>query len=303
MGDRTAWILGNSNYKKLTRSNQLTSVAIESIDGNLRSRLAVGGEAVWILGEAHGIHGILRIDPSTGRCIANVLLKKHKGEDSLAFGEGALWVLDKYDGTLTKIDPSNNQITGTVELGKMFWQNVKAVDGSVWAMGEEKSVVKRIEPNSSKIVDDFSIGANQHNGMFSLNMGMFVFSVGEGFLWVADDKFQQGKYTLSRVNPNTHESSTKLQVDGSHGASVFWNGSGWLSTVGYHLYGHFITKFDPSTNRIEAKVPLPIEHGSTTFSDRGSLPPLLLADEDSLWAFSKGSNAYSRLLIRRIQRK
>lgn len=304
VGDGTAWILSEHQLLKVDPSNnQLTPVAIENVKGNLHSGFAVGGQGVWILGEAHDIHGIHRIDPSTGKCIANILLKKHKGEDSVVYGEGALWVLNKYDGTLTKIDPTSNQITGTVELGKMFWQNVKAADGSVWAMGEEKSIIKRIDPSSSKIVDEFSIGPNQHNGIFSLNMGMFVFSAGEGFLWVADDKFQQGKYSLSRVDPKTHESSAKLQMDGSHGAPVFWNGSAWVSTAGYHLYGHFITKLDPTTNRTVAKILLPVERGSTTFSNRGTTPPVLLADEDSLWAFSEGSTAYSRLLVRRIQRK
>jgi len=108
---------------------------------------------------------------------------------------------------------------------------------------------------------------------------------------------------LSRFDPKTHERISKLEIDDSKNAPVFWNGYGWLSTAGYHLSGNFITKIDPRTNHVAGQILLPTEHGKTTFSDRGSMPAVLLAGEDSLWSLSEGSSRFSGLLIRRIQLK
>src|SRR5437763_17151880 len=54
VGGGTAWILGKHELLRVDPGkNQLTPVIIEIVEGNLRSRLSVGGDAVWILGDAH----------------------------------------------------------------------------------------------------------------------------------------------------------------------------------------------------------------------------------------------------------
>jgi DNA-binding beta-propeller fold protein YncE len=305
VGDGTAWLLTKDELLKVNpKDNRLVSVPVEQIKRYLYGQpvMKVGGGSIWVFGNAHNVGGIHRIDPATGNCVAAIRLDKRKGETSLAYGMGALWVLNQFDGTLLRINPDTNKIAATIQVGKGFWDPVQVGDGAVWVMGLESGLVKRVDPQLNQIVDEFSIGPKQHNGVFSLKTGMYGFSVGEGSLWVVDLKTglrDYGKYTLFRINLKTHELVATIMVEDSIGPPVFWNGSVWVSTLGSSTRGHLVTEIDPATNKVLGTLFLP----RTTAGGQGASPAVVLAGDDSLWAFSEGSWAYSHLLIRRIELK
>jgi virginiamycin B lyase len=307
IGDGTAWFQGNHLYKVDPRNNQLTSVPIEQLKtvGYAEGGFAVGGGSVWRFGKAHDVEGVHRVDPGTGKCIATIALKPRKGMNSLTYGEGSLWVLNRHDGNLVRIDPATNQVSVTIELGKGFWLDLKISDGAVWAMGEESGIVKRVDPQSNKVVDEFTVGSPQKNGIFTIPFvgGSYYFSFGDRMLWVVDSKDTSSGYkcVLSRIDPKTHERIAQIEIDDSNGTPVFWHGYVWLATARDNAAGHVITKINPKTNRVVGQVVLPTWSGG--FVRRGSLaPPSLLADENSLWDFTpRYENA--PIIVRRIQAK
>jgi hypothetical protein len=309
IGDGTAWFLTKDVLTKVDpQNNQLTSVPMEQLQlGNWFLRaigggFAVGGGSVWRYGKGHGVEGVHRVDPGTGKCIATLALKPRKGMNSLTYGEGSLWVLNEHDGNLVRIDPGTNQVSATIELGKGFWLGLKIADGAVWAVGEENGIVKRLDPQSNKVVDEFSVGRPQKNGLFTMVLegGSYYFAVGDGTLWVADSQsMSTGKYVLSRIDPKTHERVAQIEIDDSQGAPAFWNGFGWVSMAsGNSRLGHFITKIDLKTNRAAGQIFLP---ASGRLFNRGASPAILLADENSLWSLSRGFNGDS--VVRRLQAK
>jgi DNA-binding beta-propeller fold protein YncE len=301
VGDGTAWLLTKDALLRVdVPTNRLTSVPVEDIERYVYGgpTMVVGVGSVWVFGKAHNVGGIHRIDPTTGHCIATIPLEKRKGETSLAYGMGALWVLNRYDGTLLRVDPKSNQATATIAVGRVFWNQIEIADGAVWVMGQESGLVKRIDPQSNKVVDEFSAGPPQHNGVFTAPFkgGNYSFSVGRGGLWVVDRKFN-GSATMWRIDPRTHERIASITVDRFADAPAFWNGFVWMST-----WPPAITKIDPQTNQPVGLILLP-SVGRTSFSPRGTEQPKLLSGDDSLWTFSEGATAFSGLLIRRIQLK
>ena len=305
VGEGTAWLLTKHELLKVDpKDNRLVSVPVEEIGRYVYGRpvMTVGGGSIWLFGNAHNVGGIHRIDPAAGNCVAAIRLEKRKGETSLAYGMGALWVLNQFDGTLLRINPDTNEIAATIQVGKGFWDPVQVGDGAVWVMGLENAVVKRVDPQLNQIVDEFSIGPKQHNGVFSLKTGMYALSDGEGSLWAVDLKTglrDYGKSTLFRINPKTHELVATIMVENSIGPPVFWNGSVWVSTLGSSARGHLVTEIDPATNKVLRSLFLPV----TTVGGQGSSPATLLAGDDSLWAFSSGAWRFSHVLIRRIEPK
>ena len=63
----------------------------------------------------------------------------------MAVGDGAVWVADESDGTLQRIDPSNGDITDTLDVPN-HPAAVAVGEGAVWVAIPEDSTVARIEP-------------------------------------------------------------------------------------------------------------------------------------------------------------
>jgi virginiamycin B lyase len=195
--------------------------------------------------------------------------------------------------TLARIDPASNQVSANIDLGKGYMQ-VKFGNASLWTMGSGSGTIKRVDPQLAKVVEEFSCGRGQDNGMLRgpIEGGLYFFTAVDGMLWVADNKrMSNGKYVLSRYDPNTHERLAKIEADDSNGPPVIWNGAVWLSSMGY------LTKVSVQTNHVASRVLLSAPDRGRAFA--GSL----LTDGDTLWAIDSGSWAYSRVIISRIQTK
>jgi streptogramin lyase len=96
-------------------------------------RLAVGEDAVWVVGE-HPHSGVWRIDPRTNRAVAHVAVPVRP--TWLTVGADAVWVTSRTPGhagpgALTRIDPGTNEVTATIELG-FSPQGVVVANGLVW---------------------------------------------------------------------------------------------------------------------------------------------------------------------------
>ena len=49
----------------------------------------------------------------------------------VAFGEGAVWVVNQLDRTVMRLDPESGDVVATIEIGNEP-QRVAAGEGSVW---------------------------------------------------------------------------------------------------------------------------------------------------------------------------
>jgi streptogramin lyase len=117
--------------------------------------LAAGQGALWVANHEDGT--LVRVDPATGRVAARIPLPETAGQrpHRVAVGEGAVWVTSASPrrdtaNLLWRVDPSSNQVTGTLDLGPTsaggIPNSVAAGNGAVWIGGATKGTSTRLEP-------------------------------------------------------------------------------------------------------------------------------------------------------------
>jgi YVTN family beta-propeller protein len=72
---------------------------------------------------------VSQIDPSTNRLLRT--LPVGDGPIGVAAGEGAVWVTNHREGTVTRIDPASGRVVATIEVGPNP-DHVAAGEGGVW---------------------------------------------------------------------------------------------------------------------------------------------------------------------------
>jgi virginiamycin B lyase len=133
-------------------SNRSTVVRIPRC---CNGELAAGEGTLWVANR--GDATLVRVDPTTGRVAARVLLPgtTEQRPHQVAVGDGAVWVTSASArrGTanlLWRVDPTSNQVTGTLDLGPTsaggMPNSVAAGNGAVWIGGMTKGSIVRLEP-------------------------------------------------------------------------------------------------------------------------------------------------------------
>jgi DNA-binding SARP family transcriptional activator len=136
-----------------------------------RRRLVAGGAllaiapAAWILERALSdgnapaavkavAPAVVAVDPQTNRVVAAI--PAGSAPSVLAAGEGAIWVGDARDGTVTRIDPSTRRVVSTIGIA------APAIDicaglGSIWIATGSFGTIVRIDPQIDRKVDEFEL--------------------------------------------------------------------------------------------------------------------------------------------------
>ncbi len=70
-----------------------------------------------------------RIDTATGSILAEVTVDDTT--TSIAVGEGAVWVGNEGDGTVSRIDPATNQVVAAIRIGQKGFMRLAAGEGRV----------------------------------------------------------------------------------------------------------------------------------------------------------------------------
>ena len=170
-------------------------------------QIAVGGGGVWLTEPITG--GLWRIDPRTNKVrprltgltprslaaapqgvwlanpdsdVQHVTARGRRGQrvpvtattlDDVAYGDGAVWALDRPDGTLWRIDPGPQPVSRTIPVG-VGASSVAYGAGSVWVANGLDGTVLRIDPASNQVVQTVPVGGVPRS-----------IAVGENAVWVA----------------------------------------------------------------------------------------------------------------------
>ena len=77
----------------------------------------------------------------------------------VAFGEGAVWVTNRTDGTVSRIDPETNAITSTVEVGAGPVA-LAAGEGAIWVANAGDGTVSRLAPDTADVEETIDVGGS-----------------------------------------------------------------------------------------------------------------------------------------------
>ena len=163
-----------------------------------RRRRAVGGERGVGDGDARSTRGP---KPSCPRS------RVGNGPSALAFGEGAVWVVNRHDGTLSRIDPATNAVSWSVGVGTDPTA-VAVGEGAVWVAGGEEGTVARVDPDGPSKAKRFETGSRPA-----------AIAVAGGSVWAAADAPQ-----------TAHRGGTlRVSLPYAPGAGIVLDPLHWLS--------------------------------------------------------------------------
>jgi YVTN family beta-propeller protein len=126
------------------------------------------------------------------------------GEDpiGIASGEGSLWVVNAGDGTVSRIDPTQNAVIATIEVGDVPLE-VVAGEGSVWVSNYLGGTVTRLDPSTGEVLADVETA-----------QGPQIMLEAGGELWVSCTDAD----VVQRIDPSTNEvggeTATPIAPDG-----------------------------------------------------------------------------------------
>ncbi len=173
-------------------------VAVEVRGGGTSARLHLGANSLGA------------IDPASGKLVSQTVVGN--GAQSIAVGEGATWVADTLDDTVSRVQSGGGRVAIPVNG---IPSGVTTGFGLVWVSDFSNRAVERISPGANKVVgSEIAVG----NGPASI-------AAGYGAVWVANTL----DGTVSRVSPAGGRTEM-FQVAGRPDGIAIGGGSVWVAS-------------------------------------------------------------------------
>jgi streptogramin lyase/predicted Ser/Thr protein kinase len=192
-----------------------------AVEGEAATWMAIGDASLWVTSHPAGAgcpegEGTSQVDLASGRVVRRVVTGRCPND--VAYGEGAAWVVNAGESTVTRIDPATgamdpfetghlagvamadlgsvwvtsdhddsvwrlNPVTGSpqaiISVGDLPWDLV-AHDGAVWVTTHAAGTLVRVDPETNKVVATIELG-QYANGVAAGPGGIWVTVVGKDF--------------------------------------------------------------------------------------------------------------------------
>jgi DNA-binding beta-propeller fold protein YncE len=200
---------------------------------------AAMANTLWVADRLGG--RVARIDAQSGAVLADIGVGRFPS--SIAVGEGAVWVANEGEGTLSRIDPATNLVAATYPIAEKNFLRITTHDGQVWAAACLDDAVRAIDPASGAITGEVAIDE------------CWNIASGGGSIWVP-----VGERTIVRVDPKLLIAIPTVFVRSGPAEIVEGFGSMWVTNVN----ARSISRFDPITREVTANIETGLDriHGS-----------------------------------------
>jgi YVTN family beta-propeller protein len=175
---RWAWVASGRDLKRIdlvTLVRAGTSELPLQHDDELQGEVfvtdvATGDGSVWIAGDALN-PTLWRVDPNGKRRTITIALPF--GPDALTVADGAVWVANQIDDSVTRLDAASGRVGPTIAVGREPVA-LAAGGGAVWVANRLDGTVSRIDARTNRVTDTIAVGDAVEDVV-----------VGAGAVWVA----------------------------------------------------------------------------------------------------------------------
>jgi len=191
------------------------------------------------------------LDPESGEVTGTVVgLEESPG--SVASSGDAVWVTNPDVGTVTRIDPDEQEVRDSITVGENPTGIAVGFD-AVWVVNSGERSVSRISPQTNEVVGE----------AIEVGNGPADIAAGEGAVWVTN-RFDG---TISRIDPETNEVVKEIRVGLDPRGIVVGFGSVWVALTGSNQ----VVRIDPTTNDVTQPIGV------------GNAPGSLAVSPDAVW--------------------
>jgi YVTN family beta-propeller protein len=165
----------------VVRIDPRTRKALRKVDdgGGFEPGVAIGSDgSIWVGTDTD--NAVRRFDPR-GALIATIPVGT--GPTNLVVGAGAVWVANRLEDTVTRIDPATNSVDTNIRVGD-HPLGIAVAHGAVWVANSRDGTIQKIDPAKNRVVRTLEVG-NAPTGI----------TFNHGLLWVtvAADPFSTSK--------------------------------------------------------------------------------------------------------------
>ena len=173
--------------------------------------LAASPGFLWVANRGGGT--VSRVDVATGQTTTTQV---PPGPNSIAIGEGGVWVTSGAAEKLTRLDPSTGARIGRPLTGIGTPRDVAAGEGGVWVLRRDDRLM-RVSPGSGSVSRAIPTGPQTT-----------ALTTGYGYVWLSH---RDGSVT--RIDPATlRDAGTAIQVGSDPIAIVATKGFVWTANRG-----------------------------------------------------------------------
>ena len=207
------------------------------------------------------------IDIAANRIVETVPVGIRPGP--IAYGEGAVWVGNLDDRSLSRIDPATRKPVRTIPLPATP-DAIAVGAGAVWVVNGRLGALYRIDPSLNRVIDETRLGDR------AITFARAGVDVGRGSIWAA-----YGDSTLARADPSPLRPSGLGSTGVGPAAVVFAFGSVWVANAGNNT----VQQFSPDT----------FEEGPVEDFNVGRLPSGLGAGDGAIWVASTDDDYVTKI--------
>ena len=231
--DGSAWVEAEEGIARIdsaTNEVVLRTLRDETIGG-----LALGSGSVWVA--TYGDE-LIRLDATTGEETARVDAPGTK----VAVGADAVWVSDYDSNTVTRVDPTTNQVVDTINV-KGEPDDIAAGEGAAWVAGFTKAGFHRIDAATNEVTSVVE------------GVDGSAVTVGEGAVWLLSSG------ALRHIDPTTLEVTPIESSDLCGSAVSVGGGSVWTGCLGD------VAHVDPSGSDVSVTTDAVPDHDGLVYGD------------------------------------
>jgi YVTN family beta-propeller protein len=253
-GDGSIWVT-NFADQTLSRIDPASGKAVANpAVGGTPSGVTFGAGGIWVtthFGLTEGdVGSVVRFDTRPVKVRA---IPVGSGVDAIAFGEGFVWVADRIDEVVRKVDPNTNDVApGEVPVGRAPGSIAVGVE-SIWVGSTLDQTVWRIDPETYEVQAKIALPGPPSS-----------IAVSETAVWVTSEAAD----AVFRIDPRTNARVTTVpDLDGPRGVAIS-DGAVW---VALGREGK-LARIDPATNTVVER-----------FEVRGVPDAVVVDEEDAVW--------------------
>ena len=233
--------------------------------------LATAVSAVLLRGEPSPVvvppDSVAVIDAATNRVVGTVPVGVRPGP--VAYGEGAIWVGNLEDRSLSRIDPATRTVVKNIPVPATP-DAVTVGSGAVWVVNGRLGTLYRVDPTFNRVTDAVRLG---DRAVLSARAGA---DVDRGWVWTAF-----GDSTLARADAAPPRPAGIGSTGTGPAAVVVAFGFVWVASTGDAIVQRFSQ--------------LTFEEGAVREFNVGSAPTGLAAGEGAIWVANSGDDYVTRI--------
>jgi CubicO group peptidase (beta-lactamase class C family)/streptogramin lyase len=230
-----------------------------------------------------GTGRVVRIDTTTNTASAITVVQQaydpnaETDTGSVALWNGQVWTTDLHDNAIARVDPATDRVVEIVAVGTTADFLAPSAD-SLWIAGNQFS------PNPPLIRFD----ATTRKAVATIpNLGLI-----EGLLATPDAVWASLRDTAEvvRIDPATNQVAARFKAGTNPQSLALGDGSLWVANG----IGHYLTRMDPATGKIQAIIQLD-QHGDARDPGYGCGCQSVTIDANGVWAVAHDTHSLVRI--------